>query len=75
MFEGREASAERNNCVNELKSWLDCLNRSWIDDERQIDIVNGGSAADVVSGALRRLMTKMARLPVEDVAAPTLEVA
>lgn len=63
MFVGNEGSRERNSCISELKSWLDCLNHSWVDDKRQIDIANGGSPADVVSGAVRRLMSKMAQLP------------
>ena len=65
MSEGSEAARTRDKYINEIVSWLDCGNRSWVDDNRQIDVEHGGSAMDVAMFATRRLLGKIHALPEE----------
>lgn len=62
MPEGSEGAHKRDKYVSELNAWLDCGNRRWLDESRQIDIENGGSAVDVVMGAVKSLMGKIQKL-------------
>jgi hypothetical protein len=43
----------------EMTAWLDCGNRSWLDDNLELDIAQGGCAGDFVMSTVKRLMGKM----------------
>lgn len=64
MATSSEAAERRDNYLSEMECWLACLNRSWIGDDKKIDIEHGGCAAEVCTGAVRRLMGKIAALGV-----------